>query len=171
MTVEQFFELPEPTGAYTYELHFGELVKVGGPKKPHFLMQVRIRELLKKKLGQRRWYIDVEVPYGLSPGYDYRRADVAVVLKKTWEADPNEDCLVGSPEIVIQVKSRSNRDRKMEEDALLHITHRASAVWLVKPERQEVIVITASARQVYAPGQAIPLPGTATLAVNDIFSL
>jgi Uma2 family endonuclease len=171
MTVERFFELPDPDGPFGWELHFGELVKVGSPKKSHYIMQIRIRELLKKKLGLRRWFIDTEVPYGLTPGYDYRAADVACVLRKRWEADPDEDCLIGSPDIVVQVKSRSNRDRKMEEDAVLHITHGASAVWLVKPERQEVVVITASSREVYKPGQTIPLPGSASLNVGDIFSV
>ena len=33
MTTEQFFELPEPVGDFTYELHFGELVQVGRAKK------------------------------------------------------------------------------------------------------------------------------------------
>ena len=36
MTTEQFFALPEPIGDFTYELHFGELVKVGRPKKRAF---------------------------------------------------------------------------------------------------------------------------------------
>jgi len=91
------------------------------------------------------------------------------VLRKRWDADPEADAMIGSPDIVIQVKSRSNRDRKMEEDALLHITHGASAVWLVKLERREVIVITAASRQVYALGQSIPLPGSASVDVSEIF--
>jgi hypothetical protein len=38
MTTEQFFELPEPRGDFTYELHFGELVEVGRAKKKHLLV-------------------------------------------------------------------------------------------------------------------------------------
>jgi len=39
MTAEQFFELPEPVGDFTWELHFGELIQVGRPKKKHFNLQ------------------------------------------------------------------------------------------------------------------------------------
>jgi len=170
MTVEQFFELPEPEGDYTWELHFGELVKVGKPKKRHYFLQLLIYDLLVAKLSRKRWIIGLEMPYGLSPGYDCRAADVGVSLRKSWSAVPDDGYLIGSPEIVVQVKSRSNRDRKMEEDALLHITHGASAVWLVKPERREIVVVTASARQVYGPGQSIPLPGSAALEVAEIFA-
>ena len=56
----------------------------------------------------------------------------------------------------------------MEEDAILHITHGALAVWLVKPEQREIVVITASSRKVYGLGDTIPLPGTASLSVTDI---
>jgi Uma2 family endonuclease len=171
MTVEQYLELPDPSGPYTWELHFGELVKVGRPKKGHFNMQRRIRDLLTKALGSRRWLIDIEMPYGLAPGYDVRAADVGVALRKKWESESEADYMIGSPFIVIQVKSRSNRDRKDEESAIIHITHGANAVWLVRPERSEVVVITASSRQVYVPGQSIPLPGSASVEVNAIFSV
>jgi Uma2 family endonuclease len=169
MTVEQYFELPDPDGPYIWELHFGEPVKVGRPKRAHYNMQMLLLDLLTRKLSIRKWLVGVEMPYGLTPGYDYRGADVGVVLRKRWDADPEADAMIGSPDIVIQVKSRSNRDRKMEEDALLHITHGASAVWLVKLERREVIVITAASRQVYALGQSIPLPGSASVDVSEIF--
>jgi hypothetical protein len=142
---------------------------VGRPKIPHYNLQLLIPDLLRKKLSGRKWLIGMEMPYGLAPGYDVRAADVGVVLRKTWEACSKADYMIGSPDIVIQIKSRSNRDRKMEEDAVLHITHCASAVWLVKPEQREVVVITATSRQVYRPGQAIPLPGSAPLEVADIF--
>jgi Uma2 family endonuclease len=171
MTAEQFFELPEPTGPFVWELHFGELVKVGRPKQGHYNLQRLIRDLLTKKLGRRLWTVDIEMPYGLTPGYDVRAADIGVCLSKTWLSVPKDGYLIGSPDIVIQVKSRSNRDRKMEEDARIHITHGAQAVWLVKPERSEVIVITASSRQTYGAGQSIPLPGKATIEVNEIFPL
>jgi len=169
MTVEQCLELPEPQGPYRWELHFGELVKVGRPKKRHYSLQRLIRDLLTSRLSRRRWLIDIEMPYGLAAGYDVRAADVGVCLRKAWDSVPEDGYLIGSPYIVIQVKSRSNRDRKMEEDAVLHITHGASDVWLVKPVQREVIVTTATSRQVYRPGQSIPLPGSASLDVADVF--
>lgn len=122
ITAEQFFALPKPTGDFVYELHFRELVKVGRPKKRHDDLQGLIRSLSPK-----RWKIDIELPYGLTAGYDVRAADVGVTLRQRWDAVPEEGYLIGSPELVVQTKSRSNRDRQME-DAIVHITHRATAV-------------------------------------------
>jgi Uma2 family endonuclease len=164
-------ELPDPDGPDVWELHLGKLVKVELPKKGPYNLQVLIRELLIKRLSRRRWLTEIHLPYSLTRNYDVRAADVGVVLRKTWEADPDADYLIGSPDLVIQIKSRSNRDRKMGEYAILHITHGAQAVWLVRPERREVIVITAAGREIYGPGQEIPLPGKATLPASNIFPI
>ena len=139
------------------------------PTRQQYNLQITIRDLLRQKLGRERWLIEIEMPYGLAPDYDVRAADIGVTLRKRWNSVSDDGYLIGSPDIVIQVKSRSNRDRKMEEDAVLHITHGASAVWLVKPERREIVVFTASSREVYVHGQEIPLPGSASLEVSQIF--
>lgn len=172
MTAEQFFELPEPIGDFTYELHFGELVKVGRPKKKHFDIQSKIRDIFVRAFGQSQWRIDIEMPYGLTVGYDVRAADVGVALREDWDRIPEDGYLIGSPYLVVQVKSRSNRDSKMEQDAIAHITHGASAVWLVKPERREIVVVTASSRTIYGPGEQIKLPAplSASVPVSEIFS-
>lgn len=171
MTCEQFFELPEPTGDFTYELHFGELVEVGRAKRKHYDLQSLIRDILVRMLGLQNWRIEIEMPYGLTPGYDARAADVGVVQRAKWDTIPPDDFLIGSPVLVVQVKSRSNRDRKMEEDAIIHITHGAAAVLIVKPDRREIIVVTASVRTAYAPGQRIDLPAPLgiSIVVDDIF--
>ena len=82
MTAEEFFALPEPTGDFTYELHFGELIKVGRSKKGHLDLQSLIRRSLERMLSPKRWRIEIEMPYGLTPGYDARAADVGVAFKK-----------------------------------------------------------------------------------------
>jgi hypothetical protein len=97
---------------------------------------------------------------GLVRGYDCRAADVGLVSRKLWDAVPGDGYPIGSPELLVL---------ETEDDAFLHITHGASAVWVLKPELREVVVITAASRQVYTPGQRIPLPESKTLAVNDIF--
>lgn len=170
MTTEQFFDLPEPVGDFTYELHFGELVKVGRAKKPHYKLQRMIRDILIRHLGEARWTIDIEMPYGLIQTYDARAADVGVVAKPQFEND--DDYIIGSPVLVVEVKGRSNRDRKMEWDAIDHITHGAAAVWLIKPERREIVMITSTARTVYGSGQQIELPAplSAAIPVDEIFS-
>lgn len=171
MTVEQFFALPEPAGNFTYELHFGELIRVGRPKKRHFDLQSRIRDILIDVLGEKRWRIDTEMPYGLTAGFDVRAADVGASRRDVWDAIPDDGYLIGSPDLVVQVKSRSNRDRKMEEDAIAHITHGATAVLLVRSERREVVLFSATSRPIYRPGQQIELPSpfSAAIEVSAIF--
>jgi Uma2 family endonuclease len=172
MTVEEFFELPDPSGPFTLELHFGELVEVGRANKKHFDLQSRIRRILEKLLKPELWRIDTELPYGLTPTYDARAADIGVCSQERWRDIPDETFLIGSPELVVQVKSRSNRDRVMEQDAITHITHGAAAVLLIRPERQDIVLFTASARTVYGAGQTIELPAplSVSLPVEEIFA-
>ena len=66
MTAEEFFELPEPFGFFTYELQFGELVQVARPKKRLYDLQGHTRDVLMKALGRTRWLIQIKVPYGLA---------------------------------------------------------------------------------------------------------
>lgn len=112
------------------------------------------------------------MPYGLAVGYDARASDVGVVQTERWNAIPEDYNLLGSPDLVVQVKSPSDRDRKMEQDAIVHITHGATAVWLVKLHQREIVMVTASARTVYEPGQQIELPGifSASIPVDEIFT-
>jgi Uma2 family endonuclease len=172
MTAEQFFDLPEPAGDFTHELHFGELVSVGRAKTEHYDLQRLIRDILIRSLGADRWIIDIEMPYGLVEGFDARAADVGVTLRSRWKAIPRKGYLIGSPDFVVHVKSRSNRDRKLEEDALAHITHGAAGVWLVEPERPEIVLITPLARTVYGPGDRMELPAplAAVVSVDEIFA-
>src|ERR1700683_3487593 len=123
MTVEEFFELPEPVGEFTYELHFGELVQVGRAKKKHVDLQELIREIFARSLDQKLCRIRIEMPYSLTPGYDARAADVGVVLRKRWDAIADDDYLIGSPDLIVLMKVRSN----IEEVALSHIAHGATA--------------------------------------------
>ena len=59
----------------------------------------------------------------------------------------------------------------MEQDAIAHITHGASAVWLVKPEQREIVVLTAASRKVYNPGDqiALPAPLSGTVELGEVF--
>ena len=53
------------------------------------------------------------MPYGLTAGYDVRVADVGVDFRKAWREIQEEGYLIGSPSLVVQVKSPFNHDRKM----------------------------------------------------------
>jgi Uma2 family endonuclease len=171
MTVAEYDALPDPIGDFNYELHFGRLVEVGKPKKGHYDLQETVCDVLSRRLDRKVWKVGTELPYGLTPTYDARATDIGVVLRKIWDAIPKDGFLVGAPALVVEVKSPSNRDRKMEQDAIVHITHGACAVWIVKEEKRQIVQVTASSRVVYGPGDNIPLPAplSVTIPVDEIF--
>jgi Uma2 family endonuclease len=170
MTTEQFFALPEPGGGVRQELHFGVIVHVDLPRKSRFDRSCAIRDSLFSRLDQRHWRIGTSMPYGLTRSYDSRAADVAVCSQARWQAVAGDDFLIGSPELVIQIKSPSNRDRQMEREALAHLTHGASAVWIVKPDQNEVVVLTAASRQVLRRGEELDVLGEGRIAVGSILT-
>jgi Uma2 family endonuclease len=171
MTVEQFDALPEPRGNFTYELHFGRLVKVGRARKTHFSLQCSIRDLLKKEVRADKWFTEIEIAYNLVDGYDARAADVAVVSLERYDKVPGDGYLTVSPELVVFVKSRSNRDTQIEKDAIECLTHGAEAAWYVKYNPDVVYVYTARGKKAYRLGQSIPLPVSMSgrIKVRDIF--
>ena len=171
ITVEEYDEMADPIGDFNYELHFGKLVQVGKPKKGHYDLQDIVCEVLRRRLDRNVWKIGIELPYGLTPTYDARATDVGVVRRKLWDSLPEDGCLIGSPRWWSRSRAQSNRDRKMEQDAILHITHGACAVWIVKEKHRQVVQVTASSRTVYGPGETIPLPAplSITIQVDEIF--
>lgn len=170
MTFEEFEALPEPRGNFTYELHFGKLVKVGRAKKAHYVLQCLIRDLLKQQIDSKKWLAEIEMAYNLTEGYDARAADVAVVSRDRFDKVPPDGYLTVSPELVVFVKSRSNRDIQIDRDAVDCLTHGAEAAWYVKYNPDLVYVYTAAGKKEYRPGQVISLPESmgGRVAVKDI---
>lgn len=171
MTVEEFDALPEPRGNFTYELHFGRLVKVGRPKKGHYLLQWFISEVLRHAVDLKKWFTGIELAYNLVEGYDARAADVGVVSRERYDKVPLDGYLNISPELVVFIKSRSNRDTQIEKDAIECLTHGAEAAWYVKYNPDLVYVYTTAGRKQHRLGQSVPLPASMSgrIKVRDIF--
>jgi len=96
---------------------------------------------------------------------------VAFVSQERWDATEDDDNLQGSPELVIEVLSRSNTQAEMREKAALYLSTGCQEFWIVNPKRKE---ITATRREggttVYGIGQVIPLAlFDAELNVAEIF--
>ena len=119
-----------------------------------------------------KWLSSMELAYNLVEGYDARAADVAVVSQDKYELVPGEGYLTVSPELVVFVKSRSNRDTQIERDAVECLTHGAEAVWYVKYNPQVVYVYTAAGKKEFRPGQSIALPASmgGRVKVRDIYN-
>jgi hypothetical protein len=60
----------------------------------------------------------------------------------------------------------------MEADAVMHITHGASAVLLITPERREVVLVTAASRTMYGSEETIdlPVPLSISVSTDEIFA-
>ena len=171
ITVAQFRELPEG-GEFTYELHHGVVVAVTRPKARHWALQRRLAELLGSKLRE-FGIVGMEFPFRPVEEFDLRAADVAAISRNRWKEIDPDDNLRGAPELVIEVKSPSNRKGQIQEFAGLCLGTGTIEFWVVDPDRKSVSVVrTEGAARLYNAGSLIPLDsfGGGELAVDEIFS-
>lgn len=156
MTVEQYRELPEREDVIQ-ELHWGRVVEFCRPKVGHVKRQSRLVRVL-RPLMEHLGVVEAEVPFRAVPEYDIRGADVAFVARERWEALDDDNDLQGSPEIVIEVLSRSNTKREMQEKAALYLATGAQEFWIVDSKRKTTNVLRQTGeRAVYGVGDRLPL--------------
>ena len=173
MTVDEFRQLPEPPGEYTYELHHGELVKVTKPKLKCFVLQSHLRNLLSPMIPE-GGFVEIEFAFRPFPEHDMRVADVAFVSPERWRQVSLDDNLHGAPELVVEVLPPSNTAQEMYDKEQLCLEHGSLEFWIVDPDRQQVRVATVNGpTTTHQAGQTIPLPlfGSQTLAVDDLFAI
>jgi Uma2 family endonuclease len=170
MTVEQYRELPQRDDVIQ-ELHWGQLVTLTRPKMRHTKLQYRLVEMLRPLL-QRNGVVASEIPFRALPQYELRGADVAFVSHRRWEATDDEDNLQGSPELVIEVLSRSNTQAKMREKAALYLSTGCQEFWVINPKRKEVSVTRCEGgTTIYdAKGQISSVLFAGVVNVAEIFS-
>jgi len=157
VTVAEFLDRPDVAGGYE-ELRQGEVVMVAWPKQPHASLQYRIRVLLELELGDAA-IVDKEMGFRARPEFEIRRADVGVVSPSRWEAAELSGCLMGAPELVIEVESPSNTAREFREKEALCLATGAIAYWVVYPDLREVTVADAEGIRRYRDGDEIELHG------------
>jgi Uma2 family endonuclease len=117
--------------------------------------------------------VDIELSYRPLSDHEYWVADVAFVSRERWDAISLQGNLMGAPELVIEVLSRSNTAAELREKRKLCMENGSREFWVVDEDYREVEVWTPDSRTVtYSSGQEIPLffaPGAA-LRVEDIFA-
>lgn len=172
LTVEEFRALPEDSGAVYHELRHGEVVAVTRPKFKHYIIQLRLRDLL-KPLAPPGSLLDVEMAFRPLPEHELWQADIAYLSPARFaEADP-EDNLRGAPDLVIEVLSPSNTVDEMIERERICLENGAREFWVVDQKRRQVKVSTPDGRTItYRSGQEIPLwfSNGSTLAIDAIFA-
>ncbi len=103
--------------------------------------------------------------------------DVFVIDCERWvDADQYDGYPVGSPQLVIEVKSPSNSDDELRHKAALFLADSSLAVWTVDPEKECVTAYrTMNDYQELGLGSLVELPATisifesARIGVSEIF--
>ena len=169
LTVAQYRQLPDREDV-RQELHWGQVVILTRPKMRHSRIQYRLVELL-RPMVEGKGIVAAEVPFRALPEYDLRGADVAFVSQPRWDDADADDNLRGSPELVIEVLSRSNTKNEMREKAALYLSTGALEFWVVHPGRKIVTVAKRDADPiVYGVAEIIPLAMfDSQLEVKEIF--
>jgi len=158
ITVEEYERIPNPPGG-RYELHHGELVLVTYPLRPHKSLQRRLRKILEPLLEPKGYVVDTEYPYRPLPQHEVWGADVACV--KAARDEGTDKWLPGSPELVIEVKSRSNTKADLHNKAMTTLAgNGAVEFWIVDRATRTVTVYSKTGMSVYGLAESVPLPIT-----------
>ncbi len=67
--------------------------------------------------------------------------DAFVVLKKDWRAACEDDVYLSQPPVLaVEVISRANRQRRVEQKIKLYLERGVQQVWVVDPKRRTVLM-------------------------------
>jgi Uma2 family endonuclease len=155
ITVEEYERIPDPPGG-RYELHHGELVFVTYPVRQHKDLQRRLRKILEPIAEPLGFLVDTEYPYRPIPENEVWGADVACIRLDRHLGE--NKWLIGSPELVIEVKSPSNTKAQLRDKAMTTLAGSGSSeFWIVDPKTRTVTVYTKGGMHVYGPDLAVPV--------------
>jgi Uma2 family endonuclease len=171
LSVEEFLKLPEPQEGHI-ELHHGEVVVMPPPKRGHQRIQDRIMMLLKRLVGNTR-VVQMEMAFRPTPEHEVWQADVACVSVERDAATGDDEYLMGSPELVVEVLSSSNTMDEILERQDICLANGCVSFWTVDPKRQIVMVTTPDRRTVVFDRQSLvplPEPLKGSIEIAKVFS-
>ncbi len=156
-TVEEYGQIPDPPGG-RYELHHGELVFVTWPVIQHKTLQRLLRKMLEPMAEPKGFLVDTEYPYRPLAENEVWAADV-VCLSSSRE-DKRQKWLMGSPELVIEVKLPSNTKHELYDRGMTTLAGEGAVEFWIVDARTESITVyskTAGVRAYRAP-ESVPVP-------------
>jgi Uma2 family endonuclease len=171
LSVEEFLKLPEPREG-RIELHHGEVVVVPPPKRGHQRIQDRITMLLKRQVGS-TGVVQMQMAFRPTPEHEVWQADVACVSVERDAATGDDEYLMGSPELAVEVLSPSNTKDEILERQGMCLANGCVSFWTVDPKREIVMVTTPDRRTVAFDRQSlVPLPErlNGSIEVAKVFS-
>jgi Uma2 family endonuclease len=156
-TVEEYEQIPDPPGG-RYELHHGELVFVTYPVREHGDLQRRLRKILENAGEPLGYVVATEYPYRPLPQSEVWGADVACVALARHKA--TKKWLLGSPELVIEVKSPSNTKHQLHDKAMTTLAGEGAVeFWIVDAKTRSVQVYSKTAGTLaYRAPESVPVP-------------
>ncbi|MBS1874596.1 MAG: Uma2 family endonuclease [Acidobacteria bacterium] len=169
ITVAEFEKIPNPAGG-KYELRNGELIDVSFPPKLHHEICRALFLALYRLIGS-LGYAGTELPFRPTQDYNEWAADVGWVINDRWTAVGGRQCLIGAPDLVIEVLSPSNTAMEMLDREEICLRNGAKQFWTVNIETKTVKVNGGPASGIYKPGDEIDMAdfGGGKLPVSEIF--
>ena len=166
LSVDEYLQLPPREDGFSDELIEGEIVLSANPKPLHAKVVVRLLEMLKpfEALGYARGMeFGCRLGERSLPGPDW-----AATRAERWNNVSEDEYLIRSPELVIEVFSPSNRKGLMAQKAALYLQHGAEAVWVVHPKRRTIVVQDPETQTEAGCGETLTFHGVVS-PVSSIF--
>jgi Uma2 family endonuclease len=165
LTVDEYLRLPPREDEFDDELIEGEIVLSPSAKPLHAKVVHRIAKLIEplEELGYQ-----VAINFGCRLGaHSLPGPDLAAIRTERWEA-VGDEYLIGSPELVVEVFSPSNRKALMTQKAALYLQYGAETVWVVYPMQRTVIVHEGETQKEARCGETVSFQGV-VVPVSAIF--
>jgi Uma2 family endonuclease len=166
LTVDEYLKLPPREDDLRDELIEGEIVLSPSAKPLHARVVRRITKLIEpvEALGY-----EIGTDFGCRLGeHSLPGPDIGVVQAERWNNIPEDEYLIGSPELVVEIFSPSNRKALLAQKAGLYLQHGAEAVWIVYPKRRTVMVHDAEGEFEARLGETVTFHGV-TIPMSSIF--
>jgi Uma2 family endonuclease len=165
----------EPPPGMRDELIKGEIVMMPNPKPEHVGVCSNLHWYLRTVLQGSEYTVHQRTNILLESEQSMPSPDVFVIDKARWKrAMDGSTYPEGSPQLAIEVASRSNRPAPFRKKIFMYLDNDAAAVWVVYPKRMAIVVHDSDGEQEYRVGEEIPLPAPlprVSISVAEIFEL
>jgi len=173
ITIEQYLAFKSPAG-FRDELIEGEIILSPDPKALHNEVAHQLCRLLERKLKGSKFVARQRTNMRMPQDHSMPSPDVFVIDKARWLAAITEDGYpLQSPQLAVEVISRSNTRKNVTRKAALYLKNGALAVWIIYPRKQIVHILTSSSATILKLDDSLPLPPplpNSLLPVKDIFT-
>ncbi len=171
MTFDEYSQYEAPAGRRDELIH-GVVILSPSPNRRHQDLCLALYRLLDDVIASDYVVrLDTTVRLGMAEG---PRPDVFVIDRARWiAADEHGGYPLGSPQLVVEVKSDSNTWRELiaKKDLFLS-SGECLAVWIVDPEERSIHTYQGSTHRAWLSDEAILLPGaigSGVILVADVF--